>query len=629
MKHHCPLCERGFDGGSQEDDLRHKLSAFISNLPQSILDGEQEKRKLESRLTDLNRIRTVYDDVERLRLNEIPDLIQETKSTGDERVKAANSLEELGSEVSAGTVAVQRLSSLKKKTEELARLAKECAAAKNELERVEQESSSIGPCTPAEELQKRSIELQDALKTVQRDLEITTSEMQSRQHEMQAKERLWHASKDRLMQVQLKASEHMQLEKQKTDLEEMTVALEAEVKAVIERLDVINQQVEQLKLEREARREAAHRKEQDQKSGLESILHSFTNASMLFGEIEAFKAAGKAETLESVEAELAGTESRMKQVQTQLSAIEAEINACRGEEGELLVRERNLKDNLALRQLGKRVDELGQKVGALYASLGGFDRKSTSEALNHAQLKQSELMGERAGLLGECRLLADQRFRLQTDLAQNYPNYMAAYKTQFIRVTASATAIDDLERYARALDQAIMEYHGHKMDELNRLIRDFWTATYQGADIDTIEIRAAPATEAGNRSYNYRVVMLKGDTELDMRGRSSAGQRVLACLIIRLALAETFGQSCGILALDEPTTNLDRDNIDALAASLAELIKSRREQANFQLLLITHDEEFVEAMGRHECADYYYRVYKDESQYSTIEQQAFQGSSLS
>jgi DNA repair protein RAD50 len=45
--------------------------------------------------------------------------------------------------------------------------------------------------------------------------------------------------------------------------------------------------------------------------------------------------------------------------------------------------------------------------------------------------------------------------------------------------------------------------------------------------------------------------------ELDMRGRCSAGQKVLACLIIRLALAETFCLNCGILALDEPTTNLD------------------------------------------------------------------------
>ena len=51
--------------------------------------------------------------------------------------------------------------------------------------------------------------------------------------------------------------------------------------------------------------------------------------------------------------------------------------------------------------------------------------------------------------------------------------------------------------------------------------------------------------------------MTKGDTRLDMRGRCSAGQKVLSSLVIRLALAESFCINCGILALDEPTTNLD------------------------------------------------------------------------
>ena len=84
--------------------------------------------------------------------------------------------------------------------------------------------------------------------------------------------------------------------------------------------------------------------------------------------------------------------------------------------------------------------------------------------------------------------------------------------------------------------------------------------------------------------------MTKGDTDLDMRGRCSAGQKVLASLIIRLALAETFSVNCGILALDEPTTNLDHENKISLAAALGEIIKQRRGQANFQLIVITHDE---------------------------------------
>ena len=58
-----------------------------------------------------------------------------------------------------------------------------------------------------------------------------------------------------------------------------------------------------------------------------------------------------------------------------------------------------------------------------------------------------------------------------------------------------------------------------------------------------------------------------------MRGRCSAGQKVLASIIIRLALAETFCINCGLLALDEPTTNLDCDNIEGLAIALSDIIR--------------------------------------------------------
>lgn len=66
--------------------------------------------------------------------------------------------------------------------------------------------------------------------------------------------------------------------------------------------------------------------------------------------------------------------------------------------------------------------------------------------------------------------------------------------------------------------------------------------------------------------------------------------QVLACLIIRLALAETFCLNCGILALDEPTTNLDEANSASLADALRQIMAQHAAQANFQLIVITHDE---------------------------------------
>lgn len=58
------------------------------------------------------------------------------------------------------------------------------------------------------------------------------------------------------------------------------------------------------------------------------------------------------------------------------------------------------------------------------------------------------------------------------------------------------------------------------------------TVSFPFSDIEYIEIRSDADENVSasdkRRSYNYRVVMIKGDTALDMRGRCSAGQKVIA-----------------------------------------------------------------------------------------------------
>jgi DNA repair protein RAD50 len=175
------------------------------------------------------------------------------------------------------------------------------------------------------------------------------------------------------------------------------------------------------------------------------------------------------------------------------------------------------------------------------------------------------------------------------------------------------------------------------MMEINDTAQGLWNKCYQGTDIDTIMIKSDSdgAVKVGNRSYNYRVrgtpssvmmhwliccyakvVMVKDQVEMDMRGRCSAGQKVLASIIIRLALAESFGTNCGILALDEPTTNLDKDNISALASALADIIQERKAQSNFQLVVITHDEDFLTALGASGALEKYWRVSRNHKQKS-------------
>ncbi len=141
---------------------------------------------------------------------------------------------------------------------------------------------------------------------------------------------------------------------------------------------------------------------------------------------------------------------------------------------------------------------------------------------------------------------------------EEYKNIDERHRRAAIMYETTNIAVSDLEKYYSALDKALLRYHGIKVQEINKIIRELWSLTYKGEDISSIEL-VTSQEGASKRSYNYRVVMTKGNTQLDMRGRCSAGQRVVASIVIRLALAETFCLNFGCLALDEPTTNLDHN----------------------------------------------------------------------
>ncbi|RXN37500.1 DNA repair RAD50 [Labeo rohita] len=306
------------------------------------------------------------------------------------------------------------------------------------------------------------------------------------------------------------------------------------------------------------------------------------------------------------------------------------------------VQERCLQDNLTLRKRMEELKEVSRNHEDLLKEIGNMQvqqlRKSlvrvraenklkcflllTSEK-QEVEQKLEDLKKSRSEALGRQKGYEEEILRFNNELSEDqYCQAEDHYRDKMVVMRTTALAIKDLDIYYKALDQAVMKFHRMKMEEINKIIRDLWRSTYRGQDIEYVEIRSDEdkntSPDLKRRTYNYRVVMVKGDIALDMHGRCSAGQKVLASLIIRLALAETFCLNCGILALDEPTTNLDRENIESLAYALVQIIKSRSYQRNFQLLIITHDEDFVELLGRSNYMEYFYRIRKNRDQCSEI-----------
>jgi DNA repair protein RAD50 len=327
----------------------------------------------------------------------------------------------------------------------------------------------------------------------------------------------------------------------------------------------------------------------------------WSTAGTVFDDAQAAQTDARA-AQEGVEGELQEQQS----LQTQIRHLQAVLDA-----------------DTEMAQLKSRVAQLDTDIAA--AAGGAPD---VQERHQRATDDLSRLQQESAKLAGRLEELEGHQAELQSRMGDvRFKCVRLAHHKAQVDFTTAKVATQDLNKYYKAVEKALAQYHAAKMRNINERVVELWRATYRGQDIESIELRSDAEEAAGggrsdNKAFNYRVVMIKGDTELDMRGRCSAGQKVLASLVIRLALAETFSVSCGFITLDEPTTNLDVQNRTGLAQAICRLVAARRSQKNFQLVVITHDEDFVAELGRQqvelagagavgEMAPFYYRVTRE------------------
>lgn len=87
----------------------------------------------------------------------------------------------------------------------------------------------------------------------------------------------------------------------------------------------------------------------------------------------------------------------------------------------------------------------------------------------------------------------------------------------------------NLKAYSKALDTAMIQYHEERMATVNRIMKQMWKLVYTGKDTTSIEIRTDATEGIGStkRTYNYKLVQTKHGHEIDMKGRCSAGQKVI------------------------------------------------------------------------------------------------------
>jgi DNA repair protein RAD50 len=339
-------------------------------------------------------------------------------------------------------------------------------------------------------------------------------------------------------------------------------------------------------------------------------------------ELETYEMLQLEKKYSETEASIIEHKARLKSLQETIAVKSKTIKRLTDELSNEEGTKRNLQDNLELHKISmeKRVAET--KLENLLKEIGELEPEKMFREKKKLRDERDNITAERQTLRGQITQSEDRVEAAKRELDEpKFKNARKNYLMECYKERTLKAMVSDLHKYRRALEMALLKFHADKMTQINQMIRELWNNIYKGNDIDYIKIKTddedAKTSSDKKRSYNYRVVQCKNaGEEIDMRGRCSAGQKVLASLIIRIALADTFSANCGILALDEPTTNLDSNNIHALCDALSRIIEDREKCGKFMLIIITHDEQFVTAMER---AEKYFRLSRDSNGRSRIE----------
>ncbi|XP_003970804.1 DNA repair protein RAD50 [Takifugu rubripes] len=619
----CPVCQRTFPSESELQEVISDMQSKLRLVPDKLRNTEQDLKKKERKRDDMVALRPVRLTIVHLQEKELPELRNRLQTVNREIEKLNGDIEEqetllrtLMSEEETAKACLQDISLMNRYLMDLKEVERKIAQHAARLQGVDL-SRTI------QQVSQEKQEIQHKLDTTSSKMELKRKLIQDQQDQIQMLKSAVNETREEKLQLSSNMQKCQQLEEQCVEFTTEIQSLTRDIREAKEQLSPLSVALEKLQQEKQELLDHKRQRQEEGQEKINAIKERAKFLSALEGEISKYVKEGRDEYKEHKEFELQGTDSQLHEAEKHKEKISKEMGTIRQDIDTQKVQERWLQDNLTLRKRVEELKEVISKRDVLLKDMGNMQVLQLRQERREAENKLEDLKKNRSIALGRQKGFEEEILHYRKELREDqYDKADEHYKNKMITLRTTELVIKDLDLYYKALDQTIMKFHSMKMDEINKIVRDLWRSTYRGQDIQYIEIRSDvdDSSSAGvkRRVYNYRVVMVKGDTALDMRGRCSAGQKVLASLIIRLALAETFCLNCGILALDEPTTNLDRDNIESLAHALVEIIRSRSRQRNFQLLVITHDEDFVELLGRSSYIEHFYRIRKNQDQNSEI-----------
>ena len=531
----CPVCLRIFKDQSELDDTIRELKKYTSKLPQKMKDLETKIVDGENKIQKMIQAKPIKESYENLKNRDLANL----KSQIDTLDR--NVLPKIKSELKQNQEMLSKLEKLRSCSEQLQneiviidKYAHESKDLEKKIHSQNVHLNALNASISQEDITDLEIDADEnilnQLKTkktsLQSDLQLLVKQIQLKQDELTKnysltdtintlKEKL-NSLKTKRNDLESKMQKKSQLKQKQEELNTENEENECEVASLNEKLKT---QVENIC------RIAARRQDQllrnkellkERNKLINEIISIKSSAEDLVFSIKNFET-NEAPRLVTLKKEVKTIEIDENEIQAELESLRESLDELKLELARFEMRQRELTDNFRLREKRQeyeiKEESYQKKKDEIQMNDAKLDLKTFKADQAKVEAKRDELSKEHNEIKTQMHTLEGKIEIIKEELEQKaHKNALEKYSVCASDLRVLEMSVQDMEKYYKALDRAVMNYHVIKMNEINKTIKQLWRQVYKGNDIDYIEIRNEE--EATNddkikqkKTYNYRLVI--------------------------------------------------------------------------------------------------------------------------
>ncbi len=144
-------------------------------------------------------------------------------------------------------------------------------------------------------------------------------------------------------------------------------------------------------------------------------------------------------------------------------------------------RKKTIQDNIDLLKVEKKVRKLEDAIQTCKEQLGTMGADAARVNFETARSNIQTLWNKIERFNGRMQGLQEQKRNLKRKLVEpEYKNIDERQRMKMIEHETTNIVVTDLDKYYDALDKALLRYHGMKISDINKIIRELWTLCYKG-----------------------------------------------------------------------------------------------------------------------------------------------------